>query len=213
VSLHSKPEWIPFFLIALAGIFYPLCGLPRISPEALERKLQLYVWFFLPAYIAFLLYGKFPDNLYCCQNLESAGTSCYLLLFSFYDILHPIPVSLLSFLYLSYIQALYWTTTTLTSTGYGDIAPNSSGQSVVSIFAMIFGQALFGISLALVASFMANSNAPKVIYGAGLDAAQRLLLDRKTPVALQDRVGSVFRATSVCAEAAVLSEYTHRCNA
>jgi voltage-gated potassium channel len=43
----------------------------------------------------------------------------------------------------NYIDALYFTVATLTTTGFGDITLNTPGGKIVSVFIMIFGVALF----------------------------------------------------------------------
>jgi len=43
----------------------------------------------------------------------------------------------------SYIDALYFTVATLTTTGFGDITLNTPGGKVLSVFIMVFGVALF----------------------------------------------------------------------
>ena len=43
----------------------------------------------------------------------------------------------------NYIDALYFTVATLTTTGFGDITLNTPGGKVLSVFIMIFGVALF----------------------------------------------------------------------
>lgn len=43
----------------------------------------------------------------------------------------------------SYVDALYFTVTTLTTTGYGDITPTTTGGKLFSVFIMVVGVALF----------------------------------------------------------------------
>jgi len=43
----------------------------------------------------------------------------------------------------NYVDALYYTVATLTTTGFGDITLNTPGGKVLSVFIMIFGVALF----------------------------------------------------------------------
>lgn len=38
-----------------------------------------------------------------------------------------------------YITAMYFTMTTLTSIGFGNVAPNTNGEKIFSIFAMMIG--------------------------------------------------------------------------
>lgn len=42
-----------------------------------------------------------------------------------------------------YVDALYFTVTTLTTTGYGDILPSTVGQKLLAVFIMVVGVALF----------------------------------------------------------------------
>ncbi|MDU9002314.1 ion channel [Sedimentitalea todarodis] len=42
-----------------------------------------------------------------------------------------------------YVDALYFTVTTLTTTGYGDILPTTTGQKLLAVFIMVVGVALF----------------------------------------------------------------------
>lgn len=42
-----------------------------------------------------------------------------------------------------YVDALYFTVTTLTTTGYGDILPTTVGQKLLAVFIMVVGVALF----------------------------------------------------------------------
>ena len=42
-----------------------------------------------------------------------------------------------------YVVALYWTATTMTSTGYGDVSAVNNAERILSILAMFFGAGLF----------------------------------------------------------------------
>merc|ERR1719295_642782 len=44
----------------------------------------------------------------------------------------------------TYIASLYWSLTTMTSIGYGDVSPKTPGERVFGIFGMICGAVLFG---------------------------------------------------------------------
>ena len=43
-----------------------------------------------------------------------------------------------------YTAALYWTFTTITTVGYGDLTPTDLSERLYAIFAMIIGTGLFG---------------------------------------------------------------------
>ena len=42
------------------------------------------------------------------------------------------------------MASLYWTVTTLTTTGYGDIVPINDAERVLNVFIMVVGATVFG---------------------------------------------------------------------
>jgi len=53
-----------------------------------------------------------------------------------------------------YIASLYWTITTLSTVGYGDIVPRTSLERIVSIFWMIFGLCFFSFTVSSLSSML-----------------------------------------------------------
>ena len=43
-----------------------------------------------------------------------------------------------------YIASLYWTVTTVTTVGYGDITPTAPAERVYAIICMVVGTGVFG---------------------------------------------------------------------
>ena len=62
---------------------------------------------------------------------------------------------------MEYLLAIYWTATTMTSTGYGDITPHSIQTYIYAIFVEIGGLLLFGYILASVAAILTNKDQPR----------------------------------------------------
>jgi hypothetical protein len=44
-----------------------------------------------------------------------------------------------------YLVSFYWTVTTITTVGYGDISIKTNGEKICCIFLMIFGVVSFGL--------------------------------------------------------------------
>jgi len=60
-----------------------------------------------------------------------------------------------------YTRSLYWTITTLTTVGYGDISPGRNREYVLSIGVMLLGASMYAFIIANVASLLSNLHAAK----------------------------------------------------
>ena len=58
----------------------------------------------------------------------------------------------------AYLRSLYWTITTLTTTGYGDITPTTDGGRLFTIFVMITGFSAFGIIVGNISNLLMAKN-------------------------------------------------------
>jgi hypothetical protein len=89
-----------------------------------------------------------------------------------------------------YIQSLYWTITTLTTVGYGDVTPdqNSAIQMIFTMTVMVTGVGLFGYAIGNVAHLLANIDRAQVDYREHLDRISAFLNYHRVPSSLQRRV-------------------------
>lgn len=62
-----------------------------------------------------------------------------------------------------YVTSLYWSTTTMTTVGYGDITPYNDIDKLLAITAMIVGILLYGYILGAIAATLTSSFAPKSV--------------------------------------------------
>lgn len=62
-----------------------------------------------------------------------------------------------------YIISAYWSLTTLTTVGYGDIVPLNTGDRVVVIFIVLIGASSFGYTLGYVSTIFEVTATPKVM--------------------------------------------------
>jgi voltage-gated potassium channel len=60
----------------------------------------------------------------------------------------------------SFFDALWWSTTTITTVGYGDIFPVTAGGRVIAGITMLVGISTFAVVTARVASFLVRDPAP-----------------------------------------------------
>jgi hypothetical protein len=81
----------------------------------------------------------------------------------------------------SWIGSFYWCLTTLTTTGYGDITPLTSSDTLVSIIAIFFGSLLFASIIGqFVNSLQGNGSSDKVIqhYQSTVNKFSKFIEDR-----------------------------------
>ncbi len=70
-------------------------------------------------------------------------------------IFHPQPVELDRISY--YIECFYWTVTTLTTVGYGDITPKTNAGRIYTMFVMFIGVGVYGFVIGNISRIFAES--------------------------------------------------------
>lgn len=88
----------------------------------------------------------------------------------------------------NYISAFYWTITTLTSVGYGDIVPTTNAQRLYSIMVQITGIAVFGYLIANVVTIVTKLDAAKERYDRNVELLTTALKRRGLAQDLQRRI-------------------------
>ncbi|EGB06271.1 hypothetical protein AURANDRAFT_29384 [Aureococcus anophagefferens] len=89
---------------------------------------------------------------------------------------------------LLYVKSLYWTMSTMTTVGYGDLTPVSTKEHWYAIFVMLFGSILFGYIFGLMASLVASMDVTMAAFRMKVDSVQRFLHYRNVPRELCERV-------------------------
>lgn len=90
--------------------------------------------------------------------------------------------------HLRYLEAFYWTITTLTTIGYGDITPEKPLQFVYVIIVMLMGAALYGFIIGNIANIIANLDVVKSKFRNKVENLVTFLKYRNIPVDIQDRI-------------------------
>ncbi|KAJ3029352.1 UNVERIFIED_CONTAM: hypothetical protein HDU68_012418 [Siphonaria sp. JEL0065] len=88
----------------------------------------------------------------------------------------------------TYCFAIYWTVTTMTTTGYGDIRPETDGERLFAILAMTSGTFFFGYISGTIASALSNMDSRRVSYQQKMDAVRQYMNDRNMDSDMQERV-------------------------
>ncbi len=91
-----------------------------------------------------------------------------------------------------YLRSIYWTITTLTTVGYGDITPSGSAQTIFTMAVMLLGVAVYGYVIGNVASLLANIDVAKAAHQHRLEHVMVFMKNRNIPQILQKRVVDYF---------------------
>lgn len=92
-----------------------------------------------------------------------------------------------------YIKALYWTLTTLTTIGYGDISAKTNGQMLFSSVAEVVGVGFFGYVLSNVASLLARLDGARENYLSTLDQAESFIRKNELPSEFRAKIRGYYR--------------------
>lgn len=93
----------------------------------------------------------------------------------------------------NYIDALYWTASTLTTVGYGDITPITSAERVYAVATMIIGYSFFGYLIGSFAGILANKDPIRARFEQNLEKLTNAARYANLPLDLQRRIYEYFR--------------------
>lgn len=92
-----------------------------------------------------------------------------------------------------YGRALYWTFTTLTTVGYGDISAKTLPQMAYASMTMVVGVAFFGYVLSNVASVLARMDSAREEYLSLLDKVEAFMRYNEVPPEIRSKVRQYYR--------------------
>lgn len=93
----------------------------------------------------------------------------------------------------TYVEALYWTVTTLTTVGYGDITPETNAQKIFTMIIMSSGVAIYGYVIGNVATLLTNLDIERERHVQKMDQVNAFMRSHRVPFTLQERVRSYYR--------------------
>ena len=88
----------------------------------------------------------------------------------------------------TYINSLYWTLTTLTTIGYGDITPKTDPQKLFTMVIMIVGAGMYGYIIGNIANLLANIDYAKTVFTEKMERINTFLKYRNLPASLQENI-------------------------
>ena len=97
-----------------------------------------------------------------------------------------------STVFFKYVISLYWTFTTLTSLGYGDIIGATDGERILSIVVMISGIVFYGLVIGSIAGALANAGKQRARYVEKLSAIKGFMKDQNLDLTLRKRVSGYY---------------------
>ena len=93
---------------------------------------------------------------------------------------------------MEYLYAFYWTITTLTTIGYGDITPSEKNQIIYTIFVQIIGAGLYGFIIGNISNLIANIDIARSQHRSKMEKINTFMQYKNLPGILQKRVNDYY---------------------
>lgn len=93
----------------------------------------------------------------------------------------------------TYLAAMYWCMTTLTTVGYGDVTPNTPGQTIYAMVVMLLGVGVYGFVIGNVLTMLTKMDMARAHYVATLERLSAFLRYRRIPTELQRHVYDYYK--------------------
>lgn len=107
-----------------------------------------------------------------------------------------------------YVVALYWSLMTISTVGYGDIAPQSMAEYVVATLWMLLGGGIWAFVIGATCTAAGQLDAERISHGQRMDAVILMSRDRNLPRDLRQRLRSYFQQSRRMHRMAMYSEVT-----
>lgn len=92
----------------------------------------------------------------------------------------------------TYVNALYWAITTLTTVGYGDITPLTLSQKVYTMVVMFLGVGMYGFLIGNISTLLANTDMAKANYVLKIEELNTFFENKRLPLNLQEKIRAYY---------------------
>lgn len=195
---HQDVSWIRY--ISLLKLL-KLIRLVRVGSmlKQIEQKLKMSIGPFVKQILVLVLVIMFSSHLVACLWLFSSGLT-------FDDIINYTNESSTTInwvteefeggspinLYTLYLNSFYWSTTTLTSVGYGDIVARSSKERIIASIACFLGSFLTGFIISSTTAAYGRAYKTTNAFREQMDKIKAYLSYRQVPPKLANRIINYF---------------------
>ena len=91
-----------------------------------------------------------------------------------------------------YIRSMYWTITTMTTVGYGDITPARSFEYILAAIIMLMGASLYAFIIGSIASLLGSIQAAKNSHWERIESVTEFLRQRQVPAEIDAKVRNYY---------------------
>jgi CRP-like cAMP-binding protein len=92
-----------------------------------------------------------------------------------------------------YLRALYWAVTTLTTVGYGDVTPSTTGQTIYTMIVMFLGVGIYGYIIGNVTNLLTKVDLLEARHKNKMEGLNGFLRYRNVSEGIQKRINEYYR--------------------
>ncbi|MDC7242197.1 MAG: cyclic nucleotide-binding domain-containing protein, partial [Spirochaetales bacterium] len=91
-----------------------------------------------------------------------------------------------------YLRSFYWTVTTLTTIGYGDISPSTRIETIFVIIVELIGAGMYGFIIGNIANIIANIDVAKSQYQEKMEKVSTFMRYKNIPADLKHKISDYY---------------------
>ncbi|MFZ5806178.1 MAG: ion transporter [Verrucomicrobiota bacterium] len=91
-------------------------------------------------------------------------------------------------MYSIYLRSFYWSITTLSTTGYGDIVPQNDSQTLFALLTMLVGTGIYATMIASIASMLTRIDSVRATYQEKMEKLYTFMRYKKLPKELRQKI-------------------------